>query len=68
MIAWFGSVGHFWYRFVIGDDWTVAAAIGVGLLAVYVLLRSGYGAWWLMPLVVTGALFTSLWRARRRSS
>ena len=67
MIGWVVSVGRFWYRFIIGDDWTVAAAIGAGLLTVLALYRLGFQPWWLMPPVVTAALSVSLWRARRRA-
>src|SRR5439155_3248066 len=49
--------------FVTGDDWTVAAAIGAGLLATWGLVRAGVPAWWLMPLVVLGAMVSSLYRA-----
>jgi len=49
--------------FVTGDDWTVAAAVGAGLLATWGLVRSGVPAWWLLPLAVLGATLSSLYRA-----
>ena len=49
--------------FVAGDDWTVAAGVGAGLLATWGLVRSGVSAWWLLPLVVLGATVNSLYRA-----
>jgi hypothetical protein len=52
--------------FVTGDDWTVAGAIGVALLATWGLVRAGAPAWWLLPLVVLGATVTSLYRAALR--
>jgi hypothetical protein len=52
--------------FVTGDDWTVAAAVGAGLLATWGLVRVGTPAWWLLPLVVLGATVNSLHRAVRR--
>jgi hypothetical protein len=64
MGAWIASFGRFWYGFIVGDDWMLAVAIAVGLVADYLLLRAGYQAWWLMPLVVVAALAFSLWRAR----
>ncbi|HEX6393882.1 MAG TPA: hypothetical protein VFZ97_10585 [Acidimicrobiales bacterium] len=52
--------------FVTGDDWTVAAAVGGGLLATWGLVRAGAPAWWLLPLVVVGATARSLHRTVRR--
>ncbi len=49
--------------FVTGDDWTVAAAVGAGLLATWGLVRAGVPAWWLLPPVVLGATVSSLYRA-----
>jgi hypothetical protein len=48
--------------FVTGDDWTVAAAVGAGLLATWGLVRAGVPAWWLLPLVVLCATVNSLHR------
>ncbi len=66
MLSWVVGFGRFWYRFIVGDDWTIAASICAGLLAVLVLHRLGLDAWWLLPLVVVAALSLSLWRARRQ--
>jgi hypothetical protein len=52
--------------FVTGDDWTVAAVIGLALLATWGLVRADVVAWWLMPLAVLGATVSSLYRAVRR--
>jgi hypothetical protein len=61
---WTGKVLTWWVvTFVTGDDWTVAAAVGAGLLATWALVRAGAAAWWLMPLVVIGATVNSLYRA-----
>ncbi len=58
------SFGHFWYDFVIGDDWHVAAivvaALGLTALLVHV---AGVNAWWLVPLAAFAALAWSLRRA-----
>lgn len=55
--------GKFWYDFIIGDDWTIAVAIGV----ILVILRLAYQPtlWWVLPIVVILALGASLWRATR---
>jgi len=52
----------FWYDFVIGDDWSIAAAVAVTLGLTRVLVRLGLNPWWLMPLAVTVALAISLRR------
>ena len=66
MAARLASFGRFWYRFIAGDDWLLAAAILLGLVADYALLRAGYQAWWLLPIVVVAAMALSLWRGRDR--
>jgi hypothetical protein len=52
--------------FVTGDDWTVAAAVGAGLLATWGLVRADVPAWWLLPLVVLYATVRSLHRKALR--
>jgi len=52
----------FWYDFIVGDDWSIAAAVAVALGLTRVLLQLGLNPWWLMPLAVTVALAISLWR------
>ena len=57
--------GKFWYNFVVGDDWMIAAAIVVTLVVLALLGKSTL--WWLLPLVVILALGVSLARATRHS-
>ena len=57
----------FWYDFIVGDDWTVAASIAVALLLTGVLNRAGIVAWWILPLTVIVAVGFSLRRARPSS-
>lgn len=58
---------RFWYDFVIGDDWTVAASIAIALVLTYALNRNGLPAWWLMPLTVVVVTGNSLrrWAAKQ---
>jgi hypothetical protein len=56
----------FWYDFVIGDDWLVAAGVVVSLALTYALSRTAVPAWWLVPLSLVLLLPVSLWRATRR--
>ncbi|HVA93134.1 MAG TPA: hypothetical protein VNL71_25220 [Chloroflexota bacterium] len=52
----------FWYDFVIGDDWRIAAAVVAALLATAALVHGNIAAWWLLPLVVIAFLGISLWQ------
>ena len=56
---------QFWYDFIIGDDWTIAALVVAGLVLTWWLAHSGIPAWWLMPLVSLFTLCFGLWRTAR---
>ena len=56
----------FWYDFVIGDDWLVAAGVVISLALTYALSQASVPAWWLVPLSLVLLLPVSLWRATRR--
>jgi hypothetical protein len=61
------AFGRFWYDFVIGDDWTVAAGVAVALLVTYLLAHSGTkSVWFVLPAMVAVGLSASLWRATAR--
>ncbi|TMD53277.1 MAG: hypothetical protein E6I85_08675 [Chloroflexi bacterium] len=60
------AFGRFWYRFIVGDDWTVAAAVGVGLVLTALLNLQGIPAWWLVPIIVVVMVGASLRRASAR--
>jgi hypothetical protein len=64
-MKWLRGFGHFWWEFVIGDDWRVAALVALGIGATAALVAAGVNAWWLLPLVVLLALWLSLRRAIR---
>ena len=57
LIRLIGGFIFFWYDFIIGDDWRVAAAVVGGLVAAHAL---GTDAWWLLPAVVAGILAFTL--------
>ena len=65
--TWLFAFGRFWYRFIVGDDWTVAVAIAVGLVATALLNANGIAAWWLVPIVVVVMVGASLRRASAAS-
>jgi hypothetical protein len=52
---------QFWYDFIIGDDWMVAAAVALTLVVLLLLKVSSL--WWVLPIVVIAILGVSLWRA-----
>jgi hypothetical protein len=62
----FGFI-RFWYEFIVGDDWTEAAAVLVAIVISAILQANRISPWWLVPLVVIGATGLSLRRASRRS-
>ena len=64
-MKWLSGFGRFWWDFVVGDDWRVAALVVVGIGATAVLAAAGVAAWWLLPVAVPGILWLSLRRAIR---
>ncbi|TME17380.1 MAG: hypothetical protein E6I70_10440 [Chloroflexi bacterium] len=63
LLSWLIGFGRFWYGFIIGDDWTVAAAILAGLIVTAILNSRGVAAWWLVPVIVVVMVGVSLRRA-----
>jgi hypothetical protein len=59
------SFGAFWWDFIVGDDWRIAAGVILALAATAGLAAAGLAAWWLLPLIVTLLLVLSLHRATR---
>ena len=52
----------FWYDFIVGDDWRVAAGVVIALALSALLAQRDFAAWWLMPLATLILLVLSLWR------
>jgi hypothetical protein len=61
------AFGRFWWNFIVGDDWTVAAGVAVALVLVKILTDHGVDAWWLLPLAVALLTGISVWREALRS-
>ncbi len=59
------SFGLFWWNFIVGDDWRVAAGLAVALLLTWPLAHHGVTAWWLLPIAVALLLVGSVWRESR---
>lgn len=66
-VSWLVGFVRFWYGFIIGDDWTMAAAVAVGLAVTALLHAKGVGIWWLVPLIVIVIVGFDLERASRRA-
>ena len=58
------AFGAFWYDFIVGDDWHVAALIVIGLAVTAVLAHAAkVNAWYVLPVIAFAALAWSLHRA-----
>lgn len=55
--------GRFWWDFVVGDDWRVAAGIVFALGLTAALATTSAPAWVVLPLAVAAVLWLSLVRA-----
>jgi hypothetical protein len=61
------AFGRFWWDFVIGDDWRVAAVVAVAIGLTAALAAEDVDAWWVLPLAVPLVLLASVRRAARGS-
>jgi uncharacterized membrane protein len=59
------SFGLFWYDFVIGDDWMVAAGVAVALALTFWISANSAVSWILLPIAVVILLPYSVRRALR---
>jgi len=61
---------RFWYDFIVGDDWTMAAGVVISLLVLGLAMRYAdspaldLAAAFLLPLAIVALLAYSLWRVR----
>ena len=62
------AFAFFWWDFIVGDEWRVAAGLAIALGLTSVLTHRGVNAWWLLPLAVALLLAGSLWRATRKAT
>jgi hypothetical protein len=59
----------FWYDFIVGDAWEVAAGVVIALVVSALLASGGLKnlVWLILPLIVGGSLALSLvWYVRKR--
>jgi hypothetical protein len=57
--------GRFWWDFVVGDDWRIAAGVVLALAVSATLADAGVPAWWILPAAVAVVLYLSLRRETR---
>jgi hypothetical protein len=65
LMGWLRGFGAFWWDFIVGDDWLVAAGVVVALAVTAGLAAAGVSAWWLLPVAVLVLLAVSLRRGVR---
>ena len=60
------AFARFWWDFVVGDDWTIAAGVTLALGITAILVGHDRDVWWLIPVAIAAVLAGSLWREMRR--
>jgi hypothetical protein len=58
----------FWWDFIVGDDYRLAAGVVAFLAATALLTRAGIQLWWLLPLGVLSMLAVSVFTASRHAT
>ncbi|OJV29497.1 MAG: hypothetical protein BGO26_14305 [Actinobacteria bacterium 69-20] len=53
------AFGAFWWDFIVGDDWRIAAAVVLAIVATAGLAEAGVAVWWLTIATALGALIVS---------
>jgi hypothetical protein len=61
------SFGAFWWDFIVGEDWRIAAGIIVAMAVAAILAHNNVTAWWVLPVAVVLMLALSLRGAVRKS-
>ncbi len=59
------AFGAFWWDFIVGDDWRIAAAVVAAIVATAGLADAGVAVWWLTIATALGALTVSASSAAR---
>ena len=59
---------RFWYEFIVGDDWRVAAGVVTAIALTALVANTDVAAWWLLPVAVVIVLLASLRRVARSGS
>jgi hypothetical protein len=56
---------RFWYDFIVGDDWRLAAGSVAAVVLTTLAVHHGVAAWWLLPCAVAALLLWSVLRVGR---
>jgi hypothetical protein len=64
-MRYLGSFGLFWWDYIVGDDWRVAAGLALAFGLTWLLAHNGIAAWWVLPLAVAVLLVGSVRRESR---
>jgi hypothetical protein len=59
------AFGAFWYDFVIGDDWILAAGVVLALAVTALVASVSSTGWWIVPAAIVILLPLSVWRGTR---
>jgi hypothetical protein len=59
------SFGRFWYDFIVGDEWRIAAGVVAILGLTAVIEEAGVTAWWFLVLAVSALLFYAVKRSAK---
>lgn len=54
------AFGAFWWDFIVGDDWRIAAGVIGAFLLAALLAHNGIPAWWVIPIVALMMLTASV--------
>ncbi len=65
LVSGLRSFALFWWDFIVGDDWRIAAGVVLALAGTAAIATTSVPAWWLLPVAVAALLAVSLWRATR---
>jgi hypothetical protein len=66
VIARLKAFGAFWYDFVIGDDWVLAAGVVLALAVTALVASFSATGWWIVPAAIVILLPLSIWRGTRQ--
>ena len=64
-MKWLINFGRFWYDFIVGDDWKLAAGTVAAITVVTIAANHDINVWWVLVLIVSALLAISVSMAAR---
>ena len=58
-MKWLKTFATFWYDFIVGDDWSIAAGVVASVIATSLVHHIGLASWPVVPIVVVIMLTAS---------